>query len=74
VQVIAIHIAPGSRLPVRRIEAVTAEAGKGLVGDRYPGATRPNLTVDAGEIPTRVLTSGTIRVGDTVGLPVELAS
>jgi MOSC domain-containing protein YiiM len=63
------------------VESVAAEAGKGLVGDRYhgsrhrhvtiqsqellergaadlglpidPGATRRNLTVDAGEIPTR---------------------
>ena len=65
---------------MRALESVGAEAGKGLVGDRYhgsrhrhvtiqsqelldcaaedlgyrfdPGATRRNLTVDAGEIPT----------------------
>lgn len=140
-QVTAIHIAPGRRLPVRSLDAVAAEAGKGLEGDRYhgsrhrqvtiqsqemldlaavelgyefdPGATRRNLTVDEGEIPTRpgsrivvgdvefevvrivapcrllddsvgpgaaaalrrrggsacrVLTSGTIRVGDGVSL------
>ena len=138
-RVVAIHIAPGRRLPVRSVEAVVAEAGRGLVGDRYhgsrhrqvtiqsqelldraanelghsfdSGATRRNLTVDAGEIPTqpgsrlvigevelevvrvvapcrllddfiapgaaaalrrragsacRVLTSGTIRIGDSV--------
>jgi MOSC domain-containing protein YiiM len=138
-KVIAIHIAPARRLAVRSVESVAAEAGKGLVGDRYHGsrhrhvtiqsqemldraaeelghgidcgATRRNLTVDAGDIPTqpgvrlsigdvelevvrvvapcrlldddigagaaaalrrragsacRVLTSGTIRVGDTV--------
>jgi MOSC domain-containing protein YiiM len=80
-QVSAIHIAPGSRLPVRAVDAVTAEAGKGLVGDRYhgtrrrhvtiqsqelldkaaaelgrsfdAGATRRNITVDTGEIPTK---------------------
>ena len=144
--VVAIHVAPGSRIPVRSLTAVDAEAGKGLVGDRYhgtkhrhvtiqskelldlaaddlgygfdPGATRRNLTVDAGEIPTkpgarlviggvelevvrvsapcrllddfvgpgaaaalrrragstcRLLTSGTIRVGDSVELLPELA-
>jgi MOSC domain-containing protein YiiM len=129
---------------MRSLDAVVAEAGKGLVGDRYhgtrhrhvtvqsqemldhaadalgyqfdPGATRRNLTVDAGEIPTqpgerlrigdvelevvrvaapcrllddvigpgaaaalrrragsacRVLTSGTIRIGDAVTLDSE---
>ncbi len=80
-KVLAIHLAPGTRLPVRAVESVVAEAGTGLVGDRYhgarhrhvtiqsqefldhaaaelgydfdPGATRRNITVDAGEIPTR---------------------
>jgi MOSC domain-containing protein YiiM len=139
VKVVAIHIAPGRRLPMRSVDSVVAEAGTGLIGDRYhgsrhrhvtiqsqefldraaedlghgfdSGATRRNLTVDAGEIPTepgtrlvigevelevvrvaapcrllddeigrgaaaalrrragsvcRVLSSGTIRVGDTV--------
>ncbi len=90
VKVAAIHIAPGTRLPARAVGAVLAEAGKGLVGDRYhgtrhrhvtiqsqemldlaaadlghtfdPGDTRRNLTVDAGDIPT---TPGTrLRVGD----------
>lgn len=145
--VVAIHVAPGSRIPVRALDAVDAEAGKGLVGDRYhgtrhrhvtiqsrelldlaaddlgyeidTGSTRRNLTVDAGEIPTkpgarlvigevelavvrvsapcrllddfvgpgaaaalrrragstcRLLTSGTIRVGDSVVLRPELAT
>jgi MOSC domain-containing protein YiiM len=143
VKVVAIHIAPGRRLPMRSVDSVVAEAGTGLIGDRYhggrhrhvtfqsqelldraaeelglgfdPSATRRNLTVDAGEIPTqpgtrlligevelevvrvaapcrllddgigrgaaaalrrragsvcRVLTSGTIRVGDTVDVLV----
>lgn len=85
-----IHIAPGSRLPTRAVDAVVAEAGRGLVGDRHhgsrnrqvtiqsltalgaaavdlgfafdPRATRRNITVDAGEVPT---TPGTrVRVGD----------
>lgn len=78
---VALHIAKARRLPVRPVEEVVAEAGNGLVGDRYhgtrhrhvslqsaelldlaardlghdfdPGATRRNVTVDSGEIPTR---------------------
>ena len=88
---------------MRPLDAVVAQAGKGLVGDRYhgtrhrhvtiqsreqldraaadlgyafdPGSTRRNLTVDVGEIPTRpgarLLTSGTIRIGDAVHLRPE---
>ncbi len=140
-RVASIHLAPGTRLPTRPVDAVEAEAGKGLVGDRYhgsrhrqvtiqsrtaldqaaqtlgyafdSGATRRNITVDDGDIPTtpgarlrigevelevvrvaapcklmeeavgpgataalrgragsacRVLTSGTIRIGDLVEL------
>lgn len=80
-KVVAIHVAKARRLPVRSVESVVAEAGAGLVGDRYhgtrhrhvsiqsqeyldaaatalghdfdAGATRRNITVDAGEIPTR---------------------
>lgn len=90
VQVVAIHIAPGRKVPTRSVVAVDAEAGKGLVGDRYhgtkhrhvtvqslemlnlaaadlghpidPGATRRNLTVDAGLIPTRP--GSRLRIGD----------
>jgi MOSC domain-containing protein YiiM len=90
VQVVAIHIAPGRRLPVRSVDFVTAEEGKGLVGDRYhgtkyrhvtiqsralldaaatdlgrevdSGGTRRNITVDAGDIPTKLGTP--IRIGD----------
>ena len=78
---VAIHIAKARRLPTRAVESVVAEAGKGLVGDRYhgarhrhvtiqsqelldlaaeelgysfdAGATRRNITVDEGEIPTK---------------------
>jgi MOSC domain-containing protein YiiM len=89
VKVVAIHIAPGSRLPTRSVDSVDAEARKGLIGDRYHGsrrrqvtlqsqealdraaadlghdfdcgATRRNITVDSGEIPT---TPGTrLRIG-----------
>lgn len=45
--VIAIHIAPGRRLPVRAVDAVVAETGKGLVGDRYHGARHRHVTVQS---------------------------
>lgn len=75
---------------MRAVESVDAEAGKGLIGDRYhgtrhrhvtiqsrefldraaadlgypfdPGATRRNITVDSGEIPTRPGTR--LRIGE----------
>ncbi|UDY24972.1 MOSC domain-containing protein [Nocardioides sp. Kera G14] len=46
-RVTAIHIAPGRRLPVKYVDAVTAEAGKGLVGDRYHGARHRHVTLQA---------------------------
>ncbi|CAN5447137.1 MOSC domain-containing protein [soil metagenome] len=89
-QVVAIHLAKGRRLPTRNVDTVVAEEGKGLVGDRYhgtrhrhvtiqsqelldraaedlghefeAGATRRNITVDAGEIPTKPGTR--VRIGD----------
>ena len=78
--VTAIHVAPASRLPMKAVGSVVAEAGRGLVGDRYhgtrhrhvsvqsalqleeaserfgdgvdPGATRRNVTISHGEVPT----------------------
>jgi MOSC domain-containing protein YiiM len=80
-RVVEIDIAPGRRLPTRSVPSVEAEAGVGLVGDRYHGAkhrhvtvqardeldlaardlgtpiesaaTRRNITVDRGPLPTR---------------------
>lgn len=85
---VALHTAKARRLPVRAVDELVAEAGKGLVGDRYHGtrhrhvsiqsaelvdlaardlgrdvdygATRRNITVDAGAIPTRPGTRVTI--------------
>ncbi|GAB3049381.1 MOSC domain-containing protein [Intrasporangium mesophilum] len=79
--VVSIHIAPGRRLPTKSVDRVAAEAGAGLVGDRYhgsrhrhvtlqsaealraaaddlgapidPGLTRRNITITGGDIPTR---------------------
>ncbi len=46
-RVSAIHIAPGSRLPTKSVDAVVAEAGKGLVGDRYHGTKHRHVSVQS---------------------------
>jgi MOSC domain-containing protein YiiM len=79
--VVSIAIAPATRLPMKAVASVEAEAGKGLVGDRYhgtrhrhvtvqsaadlaeagtelgsvvePTATRRNITISHGAIPTK---------------------
>jgi MOSC domain-containing protein YiiM len=43
----AIHIAPASRLPMRSVEEVVAEAGVGLVGDRYHGHRDRHVTIQS---------------------------
>ena len=46
-RVIAIHVAPGSRLPVKSVGSVVAEAGKGVVGDRYHGTKHRHVSVQS---------------------------
>jgi MOSC domain-containing protein YiiM len=43
----SIHVAKGSRLPMRAVERVTVEAGKGIVGDRYHGTRHRHVTVQS---------------------------
>ncbi len=43
----AIHIAPGSRLPMKAVESVVADAGKGLIGDRYHGTRHRHVSVQS---------------------------
>lgn len=45
----AIHIAPATRLPMREVASVVAEAGKGLVGDRYHGTRHRHVTIQSAE-------------------------
>lgn len=45
----AINIAPGRRLPMKSVDSVAAEAGKGLVGDRYHGAKHRHVTLQSQE-------------------------
>jgi MOSC domain-containing protein YiiM len=43
----SIHLAPGRRLPTKSVASVEAEAGVGLVGDRYHGSRHRHVTVQA---------------------------
>jgi MOSC domain-containing protein YiiM len=45
--VLSIHTAPGRRLPTRSVPQVVAEAGAGLVGDRYHGSRHRHVTIQA---------------------------
>lgn len=65
----ASHLAPGRRLPVRAVDSVVAEAGRGLVGDRYHGSKHRHVTIQSQEL--RVLESGTLHVGDPVEWHVD---
>jgi MOSC domain-containing protein YiiM len=47
--VVALHIAPATRLPMKAVSEVHAEAGKGLVGDRYHGTKHRHVTVQSAE-------------------------
>ncbi len=60
--VTALHVAPGRRLPMRAVDAVEAEAGAGLVGDRYHGTRHRHVTVQSAE----QLAEASQRLGDEV--------
>lgn len=46
-RVVAIHVAKATRLPMRAVASVVAEAGRGLVGDRYHGTRHRHVTIQA---------------------------
>jgi MOSC domain-containing protein YiiM len=46
-KVAAVHVAKGTRLPVRSVESVVAEEGKGLVGDRYHGSKHRHVSIQS---------------------------
>ena len=46
-RVAAIHLAPGRKIPTKSVASVEAEAGVGLVGDRYHGTKHRHVTVQA---------------------------
>ncbi len=43
----SIHVAKATRLPMRAVERVTVEAGRGIVGDRYHGTRHRHVTVQS---------------------------
>lgn len=45
--VTGIHVALATKLPMRSVERVTAEAGSGLVGDRYHGTRHRHVSVQS---------------------------
>ena len=45
--VVSIHVAKATKLPMRPVESVFAEAGAGLVGDRYHGSKHRHVTVQS---------------------------
>ena len=45
----SIHVAKATRLPMREVESVEVEAGKGIVGDRYHGTKHRHVTVQSAE-------------------------
>ena len=45
--VVAIHVAKARRLPMRAVDSVRTEAGRGLVGDRYHGTRHRHLTIQS---------------------------
>jgi len=64
--VVAINIAPATRLPMKAVESVEAEAGKGLVGDRYHGTRHRHVTVQS----AADLAEG----AEVLGSPIDAAS
>ena len=46
-RIVAIHIAKATRLPMRAVDTVEVEAGRGLVGDRYHGTRHRHVTVQS---------------------------
>jgi len=67
--VVQIHVAKAARLPVRSVTEVQAEAGKGLVGDRYHGTrhrhvslqSRESLDIAAAALGRKIDAAGTRR-------------
>ena len=45
--VAALHVAKGTRLPMRAVPAVTVETAAGIVGDRYHGSRHRQVSVQS---------------------------
>ncbi len=47
IRVAALHVAKATRLPMRSVDRVDVEAGKGIVGDRYHGTRHRHVSVQS---------------------------
>ena len=45
--VVALHVAPGSRLPMKSVSSVSIETQAGIVGDRYHGSKHRQVSVQS---------------------------
>jgi MOSC domain-containing protein YiiM len=45
--IVAIHVAKATRLPMRAVDRVDVEAGKGIVGDRYHGTRHRHVSLQS---------------------------
>jgi len=63
VKVVAIHIAKARKLPTRTVDSVVAEAGTGLVGDRYHGTRHRHVTIQSREQLDEAAASSDTRSG-----------
>ena len=61
--VLVIHVAKATKLPMRPVDSVVAEAGAGLVGDRYHGSRHRHVTVQSA--------AGLAEASRDLGSPVE---
>lgn len=59
----SLHIAPGSRLPMRSVDAVTVTDGGGIIGDRYENTRHRHLTIQSAEQLREA--------GDDYGRPID---
>lgn len=44
-----LHVAKATRLPMRAVDSVEVEAGKGIVGDRYHGTKHRHVTLQSAD-------------------------
>jgi MOSC domain-containing protein YiiM len=47
--VVAIHVAPATRMPMRSVDMAIVERGRGIVGDRYHGSRHRHVTIQSAE-------------------------
>ena len=48
-RVVALHVADARRSPMRAVDEVVAEAGAGIVGDRYHGSRHRHVSLQSAE-------------------------